>query len=69
MEESFESRPLIERDTLRTLQQRQDPVSLIHLALHLGASLLGIVLVTAERPVVAFVYILTILIKFFSPFS
>jgi hypothetical protein len=29
MDESFESRPLLDRDTLRTLQQRRDAPSLI----------------------------------------
>jgi fatty acid desaturase len=73
MEESFESRPLIERDILRALQQRQDASSLTHLALHLGAFLLGIVLVivTADRPVVAFfctVLLAAIWATLFAPF-
>ena len=36
MNESFEYRPLLDRDTLRVLQQRQDFPSLVRLILHLG---------------------------------
>jgi fatty acid desaturase len=45
MEQSFEYRPLLDRDTLRALQKRQDLPSLIHLALQLGAFALSIGLV------------------------
>jgi fatty acid desaturase len=48
--ESFENRPLLDRNTLRTLQQRQDSLSLIRLALHLGAFLLCAVLVVFTSP-------------------
>ncbi len=37
MEESFETRPLLDRDILRTLQKRQNLPSLIHLSLQLAA--------------------------------
>ena len=50
MEESFEYRPLLDRDTLRNLQQRQDLVSLIHLALQLTAFAAGIGLVVYASP-------------------
>jgi fatty acid desaturase len=50
MDESFESRPLLDRDTLRTLQQRRDAPSLIRLTLHLGAFLLGVVWVIVSSP-------------------
>jgi len=39
MEEVFESRPLLDRDTLRALQQRRNLPSAIRLTLHLGAIL------------------------------
>jgi fatty acid desaturase len=56
MEESFEQRPLLDRDLLRSLQKREDLPSLIHLALHLGAFLLLIALVVwlSPRPLAAF---------------
>lgn len=50
MEESFEYRPLLDRDTLRTLQRRQDLPSLIHLVLHLAAFALGIGFVVYVSP-------------------
>src|SRR5450759_2664042 len=56
MEESFENRPLLDRDILRSLQKRQNLPSLIRLALQLGAFALCIALVvyTSAFPVVAF---------------
>ncbi len=55
MDETFEHRPLLDRETLRTLQQRQDLPSLIRLTLQLGAFLLcaGLVVRVAAYPVVA----------------
>jgi fatty acid desaturase len=55
MDESFESRPLLDRDTLRTLQQRRDAPSLMRGTLHLGAFLLGAVwvMVASPLPIVA----------------
>jgi fatty acid desaturase len=56
MEESFESRPLLDRDILRSLQKRQNLPSLIHLALQLGAFAVCVVLVVyvSSSPIVAF---------------
>jgi hypothetical protein len=48
MDENFEYRPLLDRDTLRILQQRQDVPSLIHLTLHLGTFALCMGLVAKE---------------------
>ena len=55
MDETFEHRPLLDRETLRTLQQRQDTPSLIRLTLHLGAFLLcvGLVMGVSAYPVAA----------------
>ncbi len=55
MDESFEQRPLLDRDTLRTLQQRQDRPSLVRLTLHLGAFLLCalVVIVVSPYPFIA----------------
>lgn len=54
MDETFEHRPLIDRDTLHTLQQRQDLPSLVRLTLHLGAFFLcaGIVVFGSSYPLV-----------------
>src|SRR5215510_14970505 len=51
MDESFESRPILDRETLRALQQRRDAPSVIRLILHLGAFLLGAVWVIFSSPV------------------
>jgi fatty acid desaturase len=55
MDESFEQRPLLDRDTLRTLQQRQDIPSLVRLTLHLGAFLFcaWVVIVVSPYPFIA----------------
>lgn len=55
MNESFDMRPLLERETLKSLQQRQNVSSLIRLTLQLGAFLLcaGSVILSASFPVVA----------------
>ena len=50
MEEAFENRPLLDRNTLRTLQKRHDLPSLIHLALQLAAFALCIGLVVYASP-------------------
>jgi fatty acid desaturase len=47
MEESFEHRPLLDRDLLRVLQKRHDFPSALHIALQLGAFGLCIWLVVA----------------------
>ncbi len=51
MDESFESRPLLDREALRTLQRRQNLPSSIHLTLHLGAFALGIGLLVYVSPI------------------
>lgn len=55
MDESFEQRSLIDRETLRALQQRHDTPSLVRLTLHLGAFLCGVwtVVGVSASPVVA----------------
>jgi len=55
MDESFEPRPLLDRDTLRAVQQRHDAPSLVRLILHLGAFLLcaGVVVTVSPYPLVA----------------
>jgi fatty acid desaturase len=55
MDETFEQRPLIDRETLRVLQQRHDVPSFVQLTLHLGAFLLcaWIVIVTSPYPFIA----------------
>jgi fatty acid desaturase len=55
MDESFEHRPLLDRDTLRTLQQREDTSSLVRLTLQLGAFVLGcwFVVVVSPFPMIA----------------
>jgi fatty acid desaturase len=55
MDESFEYRPLLARDTLRSLQQRQDLPSLIRLTLQLSAFVLcgGLVVSASSFPLVA----------------
>ncbi len=73
MDEQFEHRPLIARDTLRSLQQRQDAISLLHLTLHLGAFLLGIVLVVMSADVSVLAFICTVMLAavwatLFAPF-
>ena len=73
MNESFEHRPLLDRDTLRVLQQRQAFPSLVRLTLHLGAfiALILIVILTATVPVVAFpctVLLAAIWATLFAPF-
>lgn len=50
MEESFEHCPLLDRDTLRNLQQRQDTPSLIHMTLHLGAFAAAVAFVIFVSP-------------------
>jgi len=50
MDESFESRPLLTRETLRALQQRRDAPSVMRLTLHLGAFLFGAAEVTYSAP-------------------
>jgi fatty acid desaturase len=56
MEQSFEYRPLVDRDILRTLQKRQDLRSLIHLTLQLGtfALSIGLVVYVSSFPQAAF---------------
>lgn len=56
MEQSFEYRPLVDRDILRTLQKRQDLPSLIHLTLQLGtfALSIGLVVYVSSFPLAAF---------------
>src|SRR5262245_34889654 len=51
MDESFESRPLLTRETLRALQQRRDAPSVLRLTLQLGAFLCGVVWVIYSAPV------------------
>lgn len=73
MDETFEHRPLLDRETLRTLQQRQDLPSLIRLTLQLGAFLLcaGLVVRVAAYPVVAVccsVLLAAIWASLFAPF-
>ena len=55
MEETFENRPLLDRDFLRTLQKRKNLPSLIHLTLHLGAFALciGLSVYTSPFPLAA----------------
>ena len=55
MNESFETRPLLDRDTLKSLQQRQNLPSLIRLTLQLGAFFLcaWLVILSAPFPAVA----------------
>ncbi len=55
MNETFEQRPLIDRETLRTWQQRHDLPSLVRLTLQLSAFLCGawILVVVSPYPVVA----------------
>ena len=69
MDESFEQRPLLDRDTLRTLQQRQDILSLVRLTLHLGAflSCAWVVIVLSPYPCYCdFLYKLTRLVQSFN---
>jgi hypothetical protein len=58
MNESFEHRPLLNREILRSLQQRQDHLSLVRLTLQLGAFVACIlaVIMTTTIPVQAFVF-------------
>ena len=58
MNESFEHRPLLNRETLHSLQQRQDHLSLVRLALQFGAFVVCIlaVIMTTTIPVLAFVF-------------
>lgn len=53
MDEQFETRPLLDPDALRRLQQRSDAASATRLALHLGAFavLIAAVIANADRPV------------------
>ena len=55
MDETFEYRPLLDRETLRTLQHRQDAPSLIRLTLHLGAFVAcgGLVVMSSPYPFIA----------------
>ncbi|HEY2524262.1 MAG TPA: fatty acid desaturase [Candidatus Binataceae bacterium] len=55
MEQSFETRPLVDREILRALQKREDLPSLIRLGLQLGAFALAIVLVVyaSSSPITA----------------
>ena len=55
MEQSFETRPLVDREILRALQRREDLPSLIRLGLQLGAFALAIVMVVyaSSSPVTA----------------
>lgn len=55
MDESFEYRPLLDRNTLGALQQRADTLSLVRLILHLGAFLLcaWVVVIVSPYPLVA----------------
>src|SRR5215204_2649752 len=55
MDETFEQRPLLDRDTLRSLQQREDTSSLRRLTLQLSAFVLGcgLVVVVSPFPVMA----------------
>jgi len=56
MDESFEYRPLLDRDTLRNLQQRSDIPSLVHLVLHLAsfATSAAFVVLFSSLPALAF---------------
>ena len=57
MNETFENRPLLDRDLLRSLQKRQDLPSVIRLSLHLSAFLLcayAVLLVTPHSHFAAF---------------
>lgn len=53
MDETFEQRPLLDRGTLRSLQQREDISSFMRLTLQLGAFMLGgwFVVVVSPSPV------------------
>ncbi len=55
MNESFETRLLLERETLKSLQQRQNLSSVVRLTLQLGAFFLCVwlVILSAPFPVVA----------------
>ncbi len=73
MEEDFEPRKLLDRQTLGALQQRRDGPTLIRLVLHLGAFVLAIVLViaAADVPLLAFcgaVALAAIWATLFAPF-
>ena len=50
MQESFETRPLLDRETLRTLQERKNLLSVVHLALQLSAFVAAIALVVYASP-------------------
>jgi fatty acid desaturase len=50
MQESFENRPLLDRETLRALQERKDLPSVIHLVLQLCAFAAAIALVVYAAP-------------------
>ena len=58
MDESFEYRPLLARDTLRSLQQRQDLPSLMRLTLQLGTFVLcgGLVVLASSFSLVAAIF-------------
>ena len=73
MNESFETRPLLERETLKSLQQRQNLSSVIRLTLQLGAFLLCAWLVILSAPVPVLAACLTVLLgaiwaSLFAPF-
>lgn len=73
MNESFETRPLLDRDTLKSLQQRQDLPSLIRLTLQLGAFFLCAWLVILSTPFPVIAACLTVLLaaiwaSLFAPF-
>jgi fatty acid desaturase len=55
VEESFESRPLLDRDSLRTLQKRQNISSAIHLTIQLATFVLclGLVFYASSFPLAA----------------
>ena len=55
MDESFEHRPLLDRDTLRSLQQREDTSSLMRLTLQCSTFVLGcwLIVVTSPFPILA----------------
>ena len=73
MDEQFETRPLIDRETLHELQQRRDGPTLVRLVIHVGAiACVALLLGSGHLPLVlqliAFVALAGLLATIFAPF-